>query len=106
MRRLVPLLLFAAGTAGAADITHSELLARIRTRMATNLSRLPNYTCRETIERAIRTHRMPRFETQGILRLEVAYLEGMEMFAGSSMGTATLSLAFTASSRPTLRTLT
>jgi hypothetical protein len=66
--------------AGAAEGT-TELLMKIRRRMAENLARLPNYTCRETIER---THAEPgsrHFTLVDRLRLEVAYVGGRELYA-------------------------
>src|SRR5262249_51969799 len=56
------------------------LLARIRVHMAENLKRQPNYTCLETIERT----RRPlggRAQVVDILRMEVALVDGKEMFA-------------------------
>ncbi|MCZ2148757.1 MAG: hypothetical protein LC126_13390 [Bryobacterales bacterium] len=57
------------------------LLARIRARAAENLRRLPNYTCLETIERSMRRAASRRFELIDLVRLEVAYVDGKEMFA-------------------------
>jgi hypothetical protein len=57
------------------------LLARIRARAAENLQRLPNYTCLETIERSVRRAVSRRFELIDLVRLEVAYVDGKELFA-------------------------
>ncbi|MCC6340848.1 MAG: hypothetical protein IT166_01540 [Bryobacterales bacterium] len=57
------------------------LLARIRARAAENLRRLPNYTCLETIERSMRRAASRRFELIDLVRLEVAYVDGKELFA-------------------------
>jgi hypothetical protein len=66
--------------AAAADGT-SELLMRIRQRMAENLARLPNYTCRETIERTAAAAGSHHFTLIDRLRLEVAYVSGRELYA-------------------------
>jgi hypothetical protein len=57
------------------------LLARIKVKMEENLARLPNYTCVQTIERSRRRNSSRRFELADTLRLEVALVEGKEMFA-------------------------
>src|ERR1700694_3900221 len=56
------------------------LLAHIKAKMADNLARLPNYTCTETIERSTRRAPSRRFEMLDTVRLEVALVEGNEMF--------------------------
>ncbi|MDP8981437.1 MAG: hypothetical protein M3O35_12705 [Acidobacteriota bacterium] len=56
------------------------LLAHIKVKMAANLERLPNYTCTQTIERSIRRAPTRRFEMLDTVRLEVALVEGKEMF--------------------------
>jgi hypothetical protein len=56
-------------------------LARVKVHMGENLVRQPNYTCLETVERTRRSGRTRRFELQDTLRLEVALVEGQEMFA-------------------------
>ena len=56
------------------------LLARIRTHMLETLERQPNYTCVETVERSRRAAAARRFQLQDTLRLEVALVEGHEMF--------------------------
>jgi hypothetical protein len=56
------------------------LLEKIRTHMADSLRRQPNYTCLETIERS----RRPlggELQMRDVLRLEVALIDGKEMFA-------------------------
>lgn len=62
------------------------LLARIKARAAENLQRLPNYTCTETIERTRRPHRSKKFEPLDTLRLEVALVEGKELFSWPGAG--------------------
>jgi hypothetical protein len=56
------------------------LLARIRLQMTENLQRQPNYTCLETVERTLRP-KGGRAQVQDTLRLEVALVDGKEMFA-------------------------
>ena len=58
-----------------------RLLAPIKTKMADNLARLPNYTCVQTIERSHRAARKKIFERQDLVRLEVALFGGQERFA-------------------------
>jgi hypothetical protein len=57
------------------------LLARVRAHMVDTLARQPNYTCLETIERSIRIGKEKEFRLQDTLRLEVALVNGKEMFA-------------------------
>ena len=57
-----------------------ELLARIRVHMLSNLERQPDYTCVETVERSRRLGAARKFQLQDTLRLEVALVEGHEMF--------------------------
>jgi hypothetical protein len=56
-------------------------LARIRDRMLMNLAHQPNYTCVETIERSQRSGPTRKFALLDTLRLEVALVDGKEMFA-------------------------
>ena len=56
------------------------LLAHIKAKMAANLERLPNYTCTQTIERSYRRAPNRRFEMFDTVRLEVALVEGKEMY--------------------------
>jgi len=56
-------------------------LPRIRQKMAENLARLPNYTCRQTIERTVRLASSRRFQEWDTLRLEVAFVGGKELYA-------------------------
>ena len=77
------LLAFAsAAFAQSADAISPDLalLSKIRSRMIWNLRRQPNYTCVETVERAHRFSPSHRFELLDRLRLEVALVEGKEMF--------------------------
>lgn len=68
---------FAAAAAPAAP----PALEQIRARIAEALSRLPDYTCSETIRRSRRNIRLPRFRDRDTVRLEVAYIGGRELFA-------------------------
>lgn len=56
------------------------LLARIRQHMLEHLRRQPNYTCVETVERSRRAGSTRKFHLQDTLRLEVALVDGKEMF--------------------------
>lgn len=56
------------------------LLSRVRQHMVANLSRQPNYTCVETVERSRRSGAARKFQLQDTLRLEVALVDGKEMF--------------------------
>jgi len=58
-----------------------DALSKIRTRMVFNLQHQPNYTCIETIERSSRPKSTARFKILDTLRLEVALVDGREMFA-------------------------
>jgi hypothetical protein len=62
------------------------LLARINQKMADNLSRAPNYTCLETIERSQRRSPSQKFEVVDTLRLEVALVNGKELFSWPGAG--------------------
>jgi len=55
-------------------------LAEIKTRVADNQSRLPNYTCTETIERSRRRGDRGKFHPVDRVRLEVALVNNKEMF--------------------------
>jgi hypothetical protein len=80
MMRTAALLVFLTQGAGAADQS-GELLAQIRRHMTDNLARLPNYTCRETIERVRGQQGSKHFNLLDRLRLEVAYVSGRELYA-------------------------
>src|SRR5690348_459970 len=76
----------------AADLNDPQRLTRIRTQMARTLAHLPDYTCRETIERALRRPPSNRYENRDTLRVDVAYLNGRELYAwpGDRLGERTL----------------
>jgi hypothetical protein len=65
---------------GTAAPERSELLARIRIHAIANLERQPNYTCTETMERAHRLNSSHKFQLLDTVRLEVALVDGKEMF--------------------------
>ena len=58
----------------------TDLLPRIRAKMTEILLRQPNYTCTETVERS-RQATGSRAKIEDTLRLEVALVDGKEMFA-------------------------
>jgi hypothetical protein len=77
--RLFPILL--AMTTGAAGQSAGEgQLARFREKIRQDMTSIPNYTCLETIERAVRTPRFD-FRPAGTVRLEVSSVAGKELFA-------------------------
>jgi hypothetical protein len=59
----------------------SQQLARIRLHMTDTLEHQPNYTCLETVERSYRLTGSRKSQLQDTLRLEVALVDGKEMFA-------------------------
>jgi len=74
------LMLFFAQVQPEALPSDLDLLARVRIRMAEDLSRLPNYTCLQTIERSRRRPAGRKFDPLDRVRLEVALVEGKEVF--------------------------
>lgn len=56
-------------------------LAHIRDHMVEQLRRQPNYTCVETVERSARPGAKKNFQLKDTLRMEVALVDGKEMFA-------------------------
>src|ERR1044071_8903113 len=76
-RALIPVL--AGFCCFAAD--DGDLLPRIRDHMRGYLARLPDYTCRVTIERSGRRNARTAFELTDRLRLEIAYANGREYYA-------------------------
>ncbi|HEV1287398.1 MAG TPA: hypothetical protein VNU44_18905 [Bryobacteraceae bacterium] len=75
---ILPALFLHAQTALPPDL---DAFTKIRTRMLFNLRHQPNYTCVETIERSTRSKSTARFKIVDTLRLEVALVDGREMFA-------------------------
>ena len=70
-----------AGTVALAQ-TQQEQLGKIKMAVTDNLSRLPNYTCTETIQRSQRgkINGQDRVTLQETIRMEVAFLDGKELF--------------------------
>jgi hypothetical protein len=67
-------------------LAQSEVqLARIRQQMADHLSRVANFTCLETIHRS-RSDRVGRMQRNDTLRLEVAFVDGKELFSWLGAG--------------------
>jgi hypothetical protein len=82
-RAFAPLAFFAASDWGGELFIapDSALLASVRSRMAAVLRSQPNYTCLQEIERSSRQAPRGRFQLVDMLRLEVALVDGKEMFA-------------------------
>lgn len=59
----------------------AALLNAVRAHMLDTLARQPNYTCLETVERAYRSGKEKEFRLEDTVRLEVALVDGTEMFA-------------------------
>ncbi|MDW8383112.1 MAG: hypothetical protein RMN51_13515, partial [Verrucomicrobiota bacterium] len=66
---------------GAAEDPADELLERIRARMRENLTRAPDYVCQETVERWARDSQRAEFKALDLLRLEVGFAGGKEIFS-------------------------
>src|SRR5262249_14042686 len=66
---------------GSEIVDTTELLDRIRTRMAAHLSQLPNYTCHEVIQRLVRRANSGGLNRQDTVELEVAFVGRRELFA-------------------------
>lgn len=78
------LLWFAFIVSGSAQKSLPEevlLLSRIKLRMQEHLRSVPNFTCLETVERFERRPGFARLELIDVIRLEVAYVGGNELFA-------------------------
>src|SRR5579884_2086233 len=58
----------------------ANLLAAIQAKVADHLTRLPNYTCLEHIRRERRSSSGQQFQHYDSVRLQVALVEGKEMF--------------------------
>lgn len=81
MRQVLFAVMFSAPLLAQGLAPDVLLLARIKSHMQETLTRLPNYTCTETVERSHRRNPNRRFELQDVLRLEVAFVDGKEMYA-------------------------
>jgi hypothetical protein len=75
------LALFGAALQMAAQDETGALLQRVRAHMVETLARQPDYTCLETVERSIRSGKEKEFRLLDTVRLEVALVNGREMFA-------------------------
>ncbi len=62
-----------------------SLLGRIKGKVAENLKRLPNYTCTQTIVRSFR-RRSSKLQRLDTVRLEIAYIEGQELYGWPGSG--------------------
>lgn len=81
-RRVAVALLWVAAGAGAQPLEDWEgLLERVRARARENLTRLPDYVCLQTVERAYRSRPEQPFEPLDTLRLEVALVGDRELVA-------------------------
>jgi hypothetical protein len=81
------LLLWLAQSPPAVKLDAETLrLARIKYHMSEILTKLPNYTCMQTIERSRRRARSRRFELDDTLRMEVALVSGRELFSWPGEG--------------------
>ena len=58
-----------------------SILGRVKARMLETLSRQPNYTCVQQIERSQRRVPRRKYELHDLLRVEVAIVDGKEMYA-------------------------
>lgn len=92
-KRLYPVVwvLWASLSAGADNVptsvpTGDALFGQVRSKMIANLSRLPNYTCLQTIERKVRRAPSRRYELVDMVRLEVALVNGKELFSWPGAG--------------------
>ncbi len=92
-KRLYPVVwvLCASLSAGADTVSRvappgDALFGQVRSKMIVNLSRLPNYTCLQTIERRVRRAPSRRYELVDMVRLEVALVNGKELFAWPGAG--------------------
>jgi hypothetical protein len=80
--RTIPVALMVLGLHAQTPLTPDlDVLTKIRTRMIFNLQHQPNYTCVETIERSTRPKLSNKLKIVDTLRLEVALVDGKELFA-------------------------
>ena len=80
LRWLLPLLLSIHSHGQQPLAPQTLLLSRIKYHNLLTLARLPNYTCRETIERSYRTPPDRKFHILDLVRLEVAYVGNRELY--------------------------
>src|SRR2546427_7973846 len=62
------------------------LLERIKSKIAENQRRLPNYTCTATVERSTRARASAGFERVDALQLELALVQGKELLTWQDAG--------------------
>lgn len=77
---LLPVLPLLAQNA-APDAAQREFFAGVRQHMIQTIRQQPNYTCLETIDRSSRASGAKEFRADDRVRLEVALVDGKEMFA-------------------------
>ena len=63
-----------------------SLLGKIRSKVAENLRRLPNYTCTQTIVRSLRRKPAAKLQRLDTVRLEIAYVGGKELYGWPGSG--------------------
>ncbi len=78
MRFLIALL---ALSPVCAEQNADVMLAGIREKMRDNLARLPNYTCRLTIDRSFGRENAKRLRPIDTVHIEVGYVDGKELYA-------------------------
>jgi hypothetical protein len=71
----------ASATPGGSADDSTDLLSRIRAHMRDYVARLPDYTCRMTLDRSRRPSAQADFELDDRLRLDVAYAGARELYA-------------------------
>jgi hypothetical protein len=76
---LLAVILIAAAAAGKPAEDPELLLRKIRTRTAAHLSQLPNYTCREVVDRMLR--RGSTWSHVDTVEFEVAFVGDQELFS-------------------------
>ena len=77
---------FAAQTQAQELRKEDLLLARARHHMAQTLKRMPDYTCTQTVERLFRKAPSKRIEMMDVVRLEVALVNGRELYKWPGSG--------------------
>ncbi|MCC6586440.1 MAG: hypothetical protein IT168_06955 [Bryobacterales bacterium] len=76
----------AAASAAATAEADAIRLTRIKVHMSEILTRIPDYTCQLTVERTARLAKTRRFRLIDLLRLEVALVQGRELFSWPGEG--------------------
>lgn len=82
----MPAVLLAAGETRAPVTADAIRLGRIQAHMSDILARIPDYTCLQQIERSRRAAKSRRFQLVDTIRLEVALVQGKELFAWPGAG--------------------